>query len=70
MPTYDYKCLDCAEQFSKFTSISEKDQVKCHKCAGQCQQLFTGFLYKKAGGGNSNSSSGCTKTSCSGCKGC
>ncbi|WP_028309205.1 FmdB family zinc ribbon protein [Desulfitibacter alkalitolerans] len=72
MPTYDYRCQECSEKFSKFVSISEKDQVKCQKCGGQCQQLFTGFLYnKKTGGGISNgSSSSCTKSSCSGCKGC
>ncbi|MBS3969846.1 MAG: zinc ribbon domain-containing protein [Clostridia bacterium] len=71
MPTYDYKCLECSDKFSKFVSINEKGQVKCHKCGGQCQQLFTGFLYKKTGGGiSSASSSSCTKSSCSGCKGC
>ncbi|KUO53388.1 MAG: FmdB family transcriptional regulator [Desulfitibacter sp. BRH_c19] len=71
MPTYDYRCLKCSEKFSKFVSLKEKDQVKCPKCDGDTQQLFTGFLYKKTGGGdNSTQSSSCSKNSCSGCKGC
>lgn len=72
MPTYDFRCKQCSEKFSKFVSFQEKDNVKCPICNGDAQQIFTGFLYNKTGGGDnsSQSSSSCAKTSCSGCKGC
>ncbi len=70
MPTYDFKCTKCNNRFSKFVLLKDKDNVKCPECNGETEQLFTGFLYKKSGGGNDISSSSCTKSSCSGCKGC
>ena len=34
MPFYDYRCLDCQEQFSKILTLREynKQDVKCPKC--------------------------------------
>ncbi|WP_227764477.1 FmdB family zinc ribbon protein [Zhaonella formicivorans] len=68
MPTYDYVCKDCGHRFSLFLRLSEKDRARCTKCSSSnVNQLFTGFLYSKPGGG---SAGGCSGGNCSTCSGC
>ncbi|MBZ4688632.1 MAG: hypothetical protein PWQ96_2299 [Clostridia bacterium] len=69
MPTYDFRCKKCFHKFSKRVSSSEKDKVTCPECNERAEQIFTGFLYKKAAGEN-GSSGGCSGGSCASCSGC
>ncbi len=46
MPTYDYRCQGCGEEFSLVMSISEHDRkrVSCPQCKGRkVEQLVSGF---------------------------
>ncbi|MGB9886118.1 MAG: FmdB family zinc ribbon protein [Moorellales bacterium] len=69
MPTYDFRCRRCGQQFSRFTTIEGRKQVTCPNCASpEVQQLLTGFFYSRPNGGNGAGS--CSRTSCRGCSGC
>ncbi len=48
MPTYEYRCLKCGEEFTRVMSISEfeKGGVVCPKCGGDTQQLMSQFIPK------------------------
>ena len=49
MPTYDYECRDCKNQFSLTQSISEHDEarVACPECKKEnVSQLVTVFTAK------------------------
>jgi len=47
MPTYEFKCENCGHQFSEFTSVKERDNVKCPKCGSKnIKQIYGGFLHK------------------------
>jgi putative FmdB family regulatory protein len=76
MPTYDFLCTKCAQKFSLFLAIKDRDKALCPACgAGEVQQRFTGFLYNKGGkssvsSGSRSSGGGCSTSSCSGCSGC
>ncbi|GAW92077.1 hypothetical protein Moth_2262 [Calderihabitans maritimus] len=68
MPTYDFRCVNCGERFSRRVPIEERDKVRCPQCGSKAQQLLTGFIYfGKSDGGGSGS---CSRSSCSGCSGC
>ncbi|HHY42310.1 MAG TPA: zinc ribbon domain-containing protein [Thermoanaerobacterales bacterium] len=67
MPTFDFECKKCGYRFSEFVSIKNKDQVRCPKCNGNVQQLFTGFLYITKESSNSSSCGSCSGGSCSCC---
>ncbi len=33
MPIYEYKCLECNEEYEKFvSSINQEKEIKCPKC--------------------------------------
>lgn len=71
MPTYDFTCKECGNQFSRFTTISGRKEVKCPECGSQeVEQRMTGFLYCKPGGDNSSGGSSCSSGSCGSCSGC
>jgi putative FmdB family regulatory protein len=47
MPTYEYKCKACSEEFLKIMSITEhsKTKVTCPKCqSDQVEQLISHFV--------------------------
>ncbi|MEW6325650.1 MAG: zinc ribbon domain-containing protein [Nitrospirota bacterium] len=51
MPQYDYRCIDCAHQFSVFQSLTQhgKEPVQCPACrSGKTERVFTGFFAKTA----------------------
>lgn len=84
MPTYDFKCLDCGENFSQQLSISRKKEARCEKCGSiHLEQIFRRCNVlggKGAGAGQSaedGSSSGSAGSGgcshhggCCGCSGC
>jgi putative FmdB family regulatory protein len=71
MPTYEYKCKDCGEEFECIVARSQKNKVKCEKCDSKNvdRLLSTAkFSMGSAGTGAQNLN---TCTSCSSsCKTC
>ena len=52
MPTYDYKCEKCGNQFEEFQSIMDEPLKKCLKCGGQVKRLIgtgAGIIFKGKG---------------------
>lgn len=48
MPTYEYVCLKCGEEFVRIMSISEYESTKpvCPKCGGKAKQQMSEFIAK------------------------
>ncbi|MFA5110171.1 MAG: zinc ribbon domain-containing protein [Desulfobaccales bacterium] len=47
MPTYEFKCAKCEEEFTRFMSLKERDtgQVACPKCGSlEVQQQISKVL--------------------------
>ncbi|NLA26745.1 MAG: zinc ribbon domain-containing protein [Firmicutes bacterium] len=53
MPTYEFICKKCHEKFTVFTSISQKDRIKCPHCSSSdLKQLFgSPFFFSGRKGG-------------------
>lgn len=69
MPKYDYKCLDCGNEFTQKTDYEKRDEVSCLFCGkDNVKRLVSGFLYAKTG--STGGSPSCSSGSCSGCSGC
>ncbi len=52
MPTYQYRCLDCGDEFEEYQSILDPPLKTCKKCNGKLQRLISGgagFLFKGSG---------------------
>ncbi len=52
MPTYQYKCPNCGNEFEEFQSITAAPQDKCPRCGHKPERLITGgagFLFKGSG---------------------
>ena len=52
MPTYQYKCSDCGNEFELFQYITDKPVSKCTKCGGKVERLISGgsgLLFKGSG---------------------
>ena len=52
MPTYEYKCNECAHQFEAFQSIKDEPLKICPSCGGAIQRLIgggNGFIFKGSG---------------------
>lgn len=52
MPTYDYKCLECEEQFEKFQGITAPPLEECPECGGKVKRLIgagSGLIFKGSG---------------------
>lgn len=62
MPTYDYRCTKCGDEFSVEQSMLDKPLARCKKCKGKLEKLLpktlnlifkgSGFYvtdYKKSG---------------------
>lgn len=51
MPTYEYRCDDCGERFSRTESISQHGRKRptCPKCESvKVTQMFSSFYAKTA----------------------
>ncbi len=40
LPTYDYKCTKCGDEFSIEQSILDKPLARCKKCRGKLEKLL------------------------------
>lgn len=52
MPTYEYKCNDCAVAFERVQKISEAALTVCPTCGGTVKRLISGgagLLFKGSG---------------------
>lgn len=52
MPTYDYKCSSCDNEFEEFQSMTAEPRAKCPKCGKKAKRMFspgTGIIFKGAG---------------------
>ena len=52
MPTYHYKCKDCAYEFEEFQSIMEDALADCPKCGGAIIRVISGgsgVIFKGSG---------------------
>ncbi len=52
MPTYEYKCRDCAHAFERFQGINEPPIQVCPECEGRVQRLISsggGLVFKGPG---------------------
>jgi len=52
MPTYDYKCKECENEFEEFQQMTDKPVKKCPKCGGKVQRLIgtgAGIVFKGSG---------------------
>jgi putative FmdB family regulatory protein len=51
MPTYEYKCRECANQFEVVQSFSDKPLKKCKECGGTLGKVFgnIGIAFKGSG---------------------
>lgn len=44
MPIYGFKCKQCGESFTLFTSISKKDEAECPRCKSkQLEEDYSGY---------------------------
>jgi putative FmdB family regulatory protein len=73
MPTYDYRCMGCGDDFEHFQTMTSDPLETCSKCGGDLKRLIgagLGPIFKGSGfyetdykSKNSSSESTTTKTS-------
>ncbi|MBA4607059.1 FmdB family transcriptional regulator [Aeromicrobium sp. Marseille-Q0843] len=77
MPTYQYRCADCAEELEIKQSFSDAALTTCPSCGGDLRKVFgaAGVVFKgsgfyrtdsRSGGGSSSGSSSSSSSSSSG----
>tara|TARA_Y100000590_G_scaffold446658_1_gene580677 strand:+ start:6862 stop:7050 length:189 start_codon:yes stop_codon:yes gene_type:complete len=52
MPTYNYRCKDCKDEFELLQSIMSEPLEECKKCKGKLIRLIgkgTGIIFKGTG---------------------
>ena len=52
MPTYEYRCQDCGQEFDEFQRMSDEPRRECPKCHGRLKRLIgqgAGVLFKGSG---------------------
>ncbi len=52
MPTYEYLCTKCGNEFEKFQSISSEPVTACEKCGAESRRLISGgqgIIFKGSG---------------------
>jgi len=52
MPTYDYECLKCGNNFEAFQKMSDKPLKECPECKGKVKRLIgtgSGLIFKGSG---------------------
>lgn len=52
MPTYDYRCTDCQNEFEHFQSIKAAPLSTCPQCQGRLERLIGGggaLIFKGSG---------------------
>ena len=70
MPSYDYSCKDCSENFTVNKSMNDTTVPNCPKCnSSNIRRIWGGFSLKGCGNSCSSGSScsSCSGGSCSTC---
>jgi putative FmdB family regulatory protein len=51
MPTYEYRCSECGNQFEIIQRIYEEPQTVCERCGGRLRKVFhpAGIVFKGSG---------------------
>ena len=52
MPTYEYRCPECGNEFEKFGKMSDPPVTECPNCQAQAQRKISagaGLLFKGSG---------------------
>jgi putative FmdB family regulatory protein len=51
MPTYEYRCSECANQFEISQRIDEEPMTVCERCGGRLRKVFhpAGIVFKGSG---------------------
>ncbi len=52
MPTYEYRCPECGNQFEKFQRMSEDPVAECPQCGSRSERRLSagaGLLFKGSG---------------------
>ncbi|MGE3798417.1 MAG: FmdB family zinc ribbon protein [Thermomicrobiales bacterium] len=51
MPTYHYRCINCAHEFDQFQKFSEDALTVCPECEGQIKRVLqpVGIVFKGSG---------------------
>ncbi len=52
MPTYDYRCRGCGQEFERYQQMSEEPLKECPRCGGELQRLIgpgAGIIFKGSG---------------------
>ena len=68
MPSYDYSCKKCNENFTIEKSMNDETKPMCPKCnSDEVARIWGGFQVKGCGSSSSGSCGSCSGGSCSGC---
>jgi len=51
MPVYEYKCVQCDEQFEVMQKMSDDPLTKCRSCGGELKKLIANTSFVLKGGG-------------------
>jgi len=64
MPTYQYACADCGNEFEVFQSFTEDSLTKCPECKGEVKKVFSavGVVFKGSGFYKTDSAKGSTSS--------
>jgi putative FmdB family regulatory protein len=52
MPTYEYRCTECGNEFEKFQRMSEEPGAECPECGSRSERRLSGgagLLFKGSG---------------------
>ncbi len=51
MPTYEYRCSDCGNQFETYRGIDAEPLTVCERCGGRLRKVFhpAGIVFKGSG---------------------
>ena len=51
MPTYDYRCVDCAGEFEVMQSFHDQPLRVCSSCGGRLTKIYRspGIVFKGSG---------------------
>ncbi len=52
MPTYEYRCPECGNEFEKFGRMSDPPEQECPRCHAQAQRKISGgagLVFKGSG---------------------
>ncbi len=51
MPIYEYRCLNCGQEFEEWQRFSDPPVDKCHDCGGKAKRLISNSTFVLKGTG-------------------